>query len=138
MNSSPPRRPAVSAARTAGREAHADLAQHAVSGVMAVRVVDDLEVIEVQVQDADRTSAAYLLSQRQGQVVHHQVTVGQPGQRIGEGAARQLVLRGLAGTDVLDVGDGEVRLRLRAVTAATLSTTHTALPSRRMSWRSTA
>ena len=57
-NSSPPKRATVSPVRSALVEARGERAEQLVAGVVAERVVDQLEVVEVEEQDADRRARA--------------------------------------------------------------------------------
>ena len=52
-NSSPPSRASVSSLRSSVLEARADLAQHLVAGVVAERVVELLEAVEVDQQQRE-------------------------------------------------------------------------------------
>ena len=57
-NSSPPRRASVSSSRSSVLEARADLAQHLVAGVVAERVVELLEAVEVDQQQRQLVAAS--------------------------------------------------------------------------------
>ena len=82
-NSSPPRRATVSLSRSVLLEAAADLDQQLIAEVMAERVVDLLEAIDVHHDHADRGAAASL---RAGDGVRQrgreERAIRQPGQRV--------------------------------------------------------
>ena len=94
-NSSPPRRATVSPSRTAALQALAHVAQQLVAEVVAERVVDDLEVVEVDEHHRDRARVA-LREHRLLQAVVEQVAVGQPGERVVVRLALELLLVALA------------------------------------------
>ena len=87
-----------------------DLAEQQVAGLVAEGLVDGLEPVDVQVHQADLQPAA--AGQRDGvpQPVGERAAVGQPGERVGEGAADQVVLGPAAVGDVDQREDDELRL----------------------------
>ena len=82
-----------------------DLAQQAVAGRMAQRIVDRLEVVEVHEQDRHRQVVARQALQRVLDAVAEQRAVGEPGDRVVEGLVRELLLEGFALRDVPGVED---------------------------------
>ena len=104
MNSSPPRRATVSFGRSACLEPARDGLQQLVAGVVAERVVDDLEAVEVEEQHRGAALGVVALgaADRLVEAVHEQHAVREPGQRVVERVVLQAVL-GLAA--VGDVGD---------------------------------
>lgn len=82
-------------------EARGDLHQQLVSGLVAVGIVELLEVVEVDQQQRALVPATRTAAQGPLQAVEHQTPVGQPGQRIEEGELVDLVLLALALGDVL-------------------------------------
>ena len=82
-------------------QAPADLHQHAVAGLVAEAVVDQLEAVEVDEQQRGlaRTGLAELLQGLLQQLVQAQA-VGQAGQRIVAGGVAQLLFHRLARADV--------------------------------------
>ncbi|MNQ63770.1 hypothetical protein D3C85_781630 [compost metagenome] len=104
----------VALAYAAG-EAQSDLPQQHVAPVMPQRIVQHLEVIQVDEYDRARMQAAGAGRQHVLQSVQHEPPVGQPGQLIVEGQALHLLLGDLA---VGDVGiDRENGLRLAIIVA---------------------
>ena len=77
-------------------EALSDDPQHLVAHPVAQVVVDDLEPIDVTEENGDATSRTISLEQGVVEVIEEQAAVGQPGQRVLERMARQLLLEGLA------------------------------------------
>ena len=76
--------------------------QQLVSAVMAERVVDQLEVIEIDQRDCDDAFAALRAQHHLAQAVVHQQAVGQAGNRIVIGQVLELFLVELGLGDVLD------------------------------------
>ena len=104
-NSSPPKRATTSEPRTALRSRSATDAQELVAAGMAQRIVDLLELVEVDEMDRERPAPAQA-RHRRVHLVAEQGAVGQAGERI---VARQLVDLGLghaAVGDVLEQHDG--------------------------------
>ena len=81
-NSSPLMRATVSPLRTVGLQAQRDLLQQLVAAGVAERVVDQLEVVEVDEQHRERRVAALRLHDHLREAVGEQRAVGQPGQRV--------------------------------------------------------
>ena len=99
-NSSPPKRAtrvgrAERAAQTLG-----DADEHLVTACVAVAVVDELEVVDVDEEHADEPVGAPLAGQRVADAVVEQRAVGELRQRVVEGAVTELVLELLARADV--------------------------------------
>jgi hypothetical protein len=86
------------------------LAEQQVAGLVAERVVDRLEPVDVEVHEADLQPAA--TGQRHGvpQAVGQRAPVGQAGERVGERPADQVVLGAAAVGDVDEGEDDELRL----------------------------
>jgi hypothetical protein len=86
-NSSPPRpRDGVARPYRLG-EARSDAAQQLVAGVVAERVVDHLEAVEVEQEDGRRRAAAAHARERAREAVAEQLAIRQPGQRVVQRAA---------------------------------------------------
>ena len=81
----------VGAAHALG-QAQRELAQHLVAGRMAERVVDGLEVVEVDEEDRHLVLVAAQALERVRHAILEQQAVGQAGQRVVEGLPAQLVL----------------------------------------------
>ena len=80
-NSSPPRRDSESPSRSADLQPRADLAQHLVAGVVAERVVELLEAVEVDQQQRDLgVGVLDRLAEPRQQVA----AVAEPGQVVGD------------------------------------------------------
>ena len=77
----------------AGGEPPRDLAQQLVAGAVAERVVDHLEVIEVDVEQRDGAIVPSRAGQRVDQVLVELGAVGQPGQRVVVGHVGDALLR---------------------------------------------
>ena len=77
------------------RQALGDLDEEAVAGPVAERVVDDLEVVDVEEQDGDAGSATARAVERPVEVLAEQRPIGEPGQGIVEGVVEQLRLETL-------------------------------------------
>ncbi len=77
--------------------------QQAVTGVVAERVVDVLEVVEVEEQDCDTLARALRERQCVLDAVAEQAAVGEQGERVVEGELAQLLLERLALADVAEV-----------------------------------
>ena len=91
LNSSPPRRAAVSLARSTGAQPVGERHQHRVAHRVAERVVDRLEAVEVDDQHAGRRALAVAALQRVPQPVLEQDAVGQAGQRVVQRPVDQLL-----------------------------------------------
>jgi hypothetical protein len=76
------------------------LRQQAVAGAVAERVVDDLEVVEVQEKDGDLAVAQRPDGDRLEQQLQEARPVGDARQRVGTRLQLELLLRGLAIGDV--------------------------------------
>ncbi len=68
-----------------GGQALAHGHQHVVAELMSMRVIDRLEVIEVQGQDARHPSLAHLTTQCLIEALQEQLAVGEAGERVGDG-----------------------------------------------------
>jgi len=101
MNSSPPRRAAVSLAQAAP-EPRAHLAQDRVSPRVAERVVDELELVEVHEQDGEPSRLPRRPRDRLLEPVLEERAVREPGQRIVIREPLDLALRLEARGDVAD------------------------------------
>ena len=101
-NSSPPKR----ATRSPGPHRRAQpvghLDEQLVAGGVAERVVDDLEVVEVEEEAGQAAGAG---AEPLGDVLRQQGAVGQPGQRVVVGLVGELGLEGQPVGDVLDRAD---------------------------------
>ena len=84
----------------AGFQARSDQSQHGVADRMAERVVDVLEVVEVEEQQGAAQIMALEQGDLLGQAVHQQGAVGQVGQRIVVGQVLYLRLRLLQFADI--------------------------------------
>ena len=104
-NSSPPRRVAVSQAADAAVQAPRDLLQHRVALGVAERVVDVLEVVEVEEDHRERRAAAPAARQRLLDAVAQQHAVREAGERVVAGLVQQPALERLAVADVAGVQD---------------------------------
>ena len=91
-NSSPPRRPSASASRTTPSEPRGDRAQQFIADAVPERVVDRLEVVEVDEQRRDRCLAAARAREHLLDAVEDQRPVREPGQRIVGRQERELLL----------------------------------------------
>ena len=87
-----------------------DLAEQHVAGLVAEGLVDGLEPVDVQVHEADLQPAAAGQRDRVAEPVGERAAVGQPGERVGEGAADQVVLGPAAVGDVDEGEDDELRV----------------------------
>ena len=94
----------VSVSRTSARRRSATILQQLVAGGMAQRVVDGLEVVEVEQVDG-HDLAALDARQRLLEPLVEQHAVGQAGQRIVQRHVRDLGLRAALLGDVLVRGD---------------------------------
>ncbi len=92
--------------------------QQAVAGVVAERVVDVLEVVQIEEHDRDRALAALRERQCVLHAVAEQVAVGEQRQRIVEGQLAQLLLERLALADVAEVERQALHRRVLAEVAA--------------------
>ena len=79
----------VTAPRDPG-QAPAHLGQHRVTGVVAERVVDGLEVVEVDEEQPDTAMVAVQGCQGLGQAVHERQPVGHPGEAVVKGLVPEL------------------------------------------------
>ncbi len=75
-NSSPPRRPTMSLDRMLSRSTVGDVAQRRVAGGVAMRVVDLLHVVDVEIDDARRHAIAVGEGDHAGQLAHKGAPVG--------------------------------------------------------------
>jgi hypothetical protein len=73
-----------------------DRAQQLVAGRVAERVVDRLEVVQVEVEQRDRRAGAAGAGDRVLEALFEQRTVGEPGQAVVVGEVRQLLLAAVA------------------------------------------
>ena len=90
-------RATVSAGRTADSSRRGHLEQQRVAGVVAERVVDELEAVDVEEEDGDGAgAAAHAAAQREREAVLEQRAVRQAGQRVVHRAVQQVVLVRLA------------------------------------------
>ena len=95
-------------ARAAGpAQALGDGGQELVAGLVPEAVVDELEVVEVDVEDGERSPAVLHVRDRGVEPASELVAVGQAGQRIVIGAVGELLLGTLAVADVVDHALGE-------------------------------
>ena len=95
-NSSPPKRATVSLERTACAQPRGDRDQQLVADLVAEAVVDELEAVEVEEQDARQPAAAAQARERLLEAVEEQHAVGQPGERVVQRAVADRVLGRLA------------------------------------------
>ena len=117
-NSSPPKRATMSPGRRWARRRGATARQQIVAGVVADAVVDQLEVVEVEEEDADRRARGDAAAQRVAQRVDEAGPVGQAGQRVVQDPVAQSLVGAVAlqgvgqhvrrGLDEVDVLRGEV------------------------------
>ena len=73
-------------------DARGDVLQHAIAGVMAQRIVDLLEAVEIQQQQRQRRVGARGGAQRLRETILQQQPIGQIGQRVVMGEIRQPAL----------------------------------------------
>ena len=90
-----------------------ELLEELVADRVAVLVVDALEAVEV---DEEQAARADLADEGVVDALGQERAVGQAGERVVLGAVQELGLEGLAGVDVLDVRD-EVRRPVPALPA---------------------
>ena len=95
VNSSPPWRAAMSSARMVAPRRSRDLDEEAVARRVSERVVDDLEVVDVEEQDGDAGPASAGPIQGPIEVLAEEGPVGEPGQRVVEGVVEELRLQPL-------------------------------------------
>ena len=81
-NSSPPKRATVSLGRSSAAQARADRAQQLVAGVVAERVVDDLEVVEVEEEQREAAAPRRRRAERVAEAVEQQRAVREAGERV--------------------------------------------------------
>ena len=112
-NSSPPSRAAVSPARMHAVQAPGDLHEHLVAGHVAERVVDVLEVVEIEQQDGARPAVPLAARLGVGDAVREKRAVGQVRQRVVERLVGELLLERLALLDVADRDDEPADRRIR-------------------------
>ncbi len=74
-------------------EAGRELGQHLVAAAVPERVVDGLEVVEVEQHHGEQPAVPHGAAQRVVDPVEHQRTVRQPGQRVVQGLVLQLALQ---------------------------------------------
>ncbi len=90
-----------------GAQARRHGAQQGVAGVMAEAVVDQLEVVEVEEEDADRRARDRGFAESVAEGVDEAEPVGEPGQRVVQDAVAQRLVGGVALDRVgEDVGSG--------------------------------
>ncbi len=109
-NSSPPSRASVSDGRTCWLIRSATRRDELVAGRVAERVVDHLEVVEVDQQQRHSAAAALVAGHRVLDPVAEQRPVGQAGQRVLERLAGQLALERLLLGHVADAQDDRVQV----------------------------
>ena len=102
-NSSPASRATVSVVRTVADQPLGHRLQQPIAGIVAERVVDVLEVVEIQEHHRDVAPRAPGQRQRVLDAIAKQVAIGEPRQRIVEGQLAQLLLEALALADVAEV-----------------------------------
>ena len=119
VNSSPLRRATVSFGRSDLLEPARDGLQQLVAGVVAERVVDDLEAVEVQEQHRGAALGVVALgaADRLVEAVHEQHAVREAGQRVVERVVLEAVLGLAAVGDVGDAADDAGRLAAPSRTA---------------------
>ena len=83
-NSSPPILATTSAPRTSDMSRRAGLAQHDVAGIVTVKVVDRLEIVDVEECDRERHAASQRAGQANFEQFVEQPSVGQSGQRVAQ------------------------------------------------------
>ena len=96
MNSSPPKRATVSIGRNIDRRRSASPTSTRVAGLMPERVVDVLEVVDVEEQHADPRVRAPGAVERHPETVEEQGPVGEAGQRVVERHVGEADLEALA------------------------------------------
>ena len=109
-NSSPPNRATVSPGRIAAAIRAAGSPQEVVAGGVAERVVDHLELVDVEEHHPQPGPAPPSARQAVAESVRQERPVREAGQLVVERRAGQLVLHQLAGGDVLDLGVEVLRL----------------------------
>ena len=102
----------VAAAHT-GKQPLGGKLQQLVADIMAMHVIDLLEVVEIKKRHRHQPLVAPRLSQRLIETILHQTTIGQPGQRIEIGKLANVLLIALARADVLDLHVKALRQALR-------------------------
>ena len=93
-NSSPPKRATVSSGPHAGRQALGHAGEQHVAGRVAERVVDRLEVVEVEEGDRQRPLVSGRRASACVDPIDEQGAVGEPGQGVVPGPGRQLGFEG--------------------------------------------
>ena len=88
-NSSPPQRASSSPPRTAPREPARHVGQHLVAGLVPVRVVDRLEVVDVDPHEREHASVAHAERDLALELVRAVAAVRQRGQVIGQRLPRE-------------------------------------------------
>ena len=81
-NSSPPMRATVSVSRSSERSRSPTSGDELVAGIVAKRVVDLLEAVEVEHQQSDLLARAAIAGEGLGETVLEQRPVGEPGQLV--------------------------------------------------------
>ena len=95
----------------AGLEAGRDRLEELVAGPVAERVVDRLEVVDVDEEDADRVAASRGAADCEREAVEEEGAVGHAGERVVEGLVRDVVERpGVVEGEARVLGEGEKRL----------------------------
>ena len=144
-NSSPPMRATTSEGRVAWRDAVGHLGQQRVADLVADRVVDVLQPVDVHEQDGDVLAGAADAVECVGRRAQQQQAVGQPGERVVVGLAGELALQVLGGGDVAgdatpvldDAVGGAVQHQVdveRALEAVGAAEADLARPHRRSVW----
>ena len=95
----------MSLSRSAEREARGDGLQHPVAGIVAERVVDDLEVVEIQEQHGERPAGLAPAAERVFDAITEQRAVRKVGHWIVKRLIGELLLELLALGDVAQVDD---------------------------------
>ncbi len=91
-NSSPPMRASVSLSATSGAEPQRDLAEQLVAALVAERVVDELEAVDVEHEHGDRAAVARGERERVVHAVDEQRAVGQARERVVQRPVLDLLL----------------------------------------------
>jgi hypothetical protein len=113
------------------REPRRDRLQQLVAGLVAERVVDQLELVEVGDQHRGRRAAAARAGERERQPVGEQLAVRQPGERIVQRAVdRELLARGALDRRAHDVGHDVDERGLLGAPGARLAGEHRDHPGR--------
>ena len=92
MNSSPPGRATTSPSRTTDLQPRRDLTQHVVAGVVAERVVDRLEAVEVDEEHRKCAALALRIRDRLRETSFERKPIRQTGQAVAMGGIKKHVL----------------------------------------------